>query len=147
MQGTRVRSLVGELKCPTLCRGAKRLKRKEGTNVFLWNLVSLHVGCVSESGPPEWGKKCVHNRLVAERGEQGERKATSPLPSSVLRLHLLPPPPKMEAVTRGHTSRAGVRIRGSYTPSSQNSAPQLERTTHVLRGGWWFQRNVRGNFK
>ena len=79
MQGTRVRSLVGELKCPTLCRGAKRLKRKEGANVFLWNLVSLHVGCVSESGPPEPGKKRVHNGLVAERGEQGERRATSQL--------------------------------------------------------------------
>ena len=49
-----------------LCRGAKRLKRKEGANVFLWNLVNLHVECVSESGPPERGKKHVHQELVAE---------------------------------------------------------------------------------
>ena len=75
---------------PMLCRGAKRLKRKEGANVFLWNLVNLHVECVSESGPPKWGKKHVHQEIVAETGEQGERRAWSPLPGTVLGLRLLP---------------------------------------------------------
>ena len=100
MQGMRVRSLVRELRCPTLCRGAKRLKRKEGANVFLWNLVSSHVGCVRESGPPERGKKRVHKELAAERGEQGDCRARSPLPGSVLCLRLLPPPLKMEAADK-----------------------------------------------